>query len=52
MTGWKDNAPEGFKLMAITKVLVRTMMNNRELDITDQWQSAENWLWRRWKAFP
>ena len=41
--GWKDNAPEGFKLMAITEgATVRTMMNNRELDITDQWQSAEN----------
>lgn len=41
--GWdNENAPEAFKLMAITEAsTVRTMMSNRELDITDQWQSSE-----------
>ncbi|MEG2928931.1 MAG: ABC transporter substrate-binding protein [Oscillospiraceae bacterium] len=42
--GWKsEKAPEGFKMMAITEAsTVRTMINNGELDITDQWQSAES----------
>ncbi|MDO5690793.1 MAG: ABC transporter substrate-binding protein [Tissierellia bacterium] len=41
--GWSNGlAPESFKMMAITEAsTVRTMMNNRELDITDQWQSSE-----------
>lgn len=41
--GWDNEyAPEGFQMMAITEAAtVRTMMANRELDITDQWQSTE-----------
>lgn len=41
--GWKNAlAPEAFKMMAITEATtVRTMMNNRELDLTDTWQSTE-----------
>lgn len=41
--GWDNEyAPSGFKMMAITEATtVRTMVNNKELDITDQWQSAE-----------
>lgn len=41
--GWENEyAPEAFKMMAITEATtVRTMMNNRELDITDTWQSTE-----------
>lgn len=41
--GWKNKlAPKGFKMYAITEAsTVRTMMKNRQLDITDQWQSAE-----------
>lgn len=35
-------APEAFKQMAITEAAtVRTMINNKELDITDTWQSTE-----------
>lgn len=41
--GWENEyAPEAFKMMAITEATtVRTMMNSRELDITDTWQSTE-----------
>lgn len=41
--GWSnENAPKAFKQMAITEATtVRTMINNRELDITDTWQSVE-----------
>ncbi len=41
--GWDNQyAPEAFKQMAITEATtVRTMINNRELDITDTWQSTE-----------
>ena len=41
--GWNNQyAPAGFKMMAITEAsTVRTMVANKELDITDQWQSAE-----------
>lgn len=41
--GWdNEDAPSGFKMYAITEAsTVRTMMNSRQLDITDQWQSAE-----------
>lgn len=38
-----EKAPEAFKIMSISEAsTVRTMMNNRELEITDPWQSAEN----------
>lgn len=41
--GWDNEyAPEAFKQMAITEATtVRTMVNNKELDITDTWQSLE-----------
>ena len=41
--GWDNEyAPEAFKQMAITEATtVRTMVNNKELDITDTWQSIE-----------
>lgn len=41
--GWTNaKAPEAFKQMAITEATtVRTMINNKELDITDTWQSTE-----------
>lgn len=43
---WKgftyDKCPEGFKLMCVTEAAtVKTMVMNKELDITDQWQAAE-----------
>lgn len=42
--GWEnENAPDGFKMMAITEAAtVRTMIQNGSLDMTDQWQSPEN----------
>lgn len=42
--GWDNkNAPDGFKMMAITEAAtVRTMIQNGTLDFTDQWQSPEN----------
>ncbi len=42
--GWdNENAPDGFKMMAITEAAtVRTMIQNGSLDMTDQWQSSEN----------
>lgn len=41
--GWENElAPKAFKQMAITEATtVRTMVNNKELDITDTWQSVE-----------
>lgn len=41
--GWEnEKAPKAFKQMAITEATtVRTMINNKELDITDTWQSVE-----------
>lgn len=41
--GWSNEyAPDGFKMMAITEAsTVRTMIANKELDVTDQWQSTE-----------
>lgn len=41
--GWDNEyAPEAFKQMAITEATtVRTMVNNKELDIADTWQSIE-----------
>ncbi len=41
--GWNnEKAPRAFKQLAITEATtVRTMMNNKELDITDTWQSVE-----------
>lgn len=41
--GWSNEyAPDGFKMMAITEAsTVRTMVANKELDVTDQWQSTE-----------
>ncbi len=43
--GWegRDDAPTEFRLMAVPEpATVRTMMNNREMEMTDQWQSTEN----------
>lgn len=41
--GWEnEKAPKAFKQMAITEATtVRTMINNKEMDITDTWQSVE-----------
>lgn len=41
--GWSnEKAPKAFKQMAITEATTaRTMVNNKELDITDTWQSVE-----------
>lgn len=37
-----DNAPEQFRMIATTETAtVRTLMSNRELDISDQWQTIE-----------
>ncbi|MCR4430233.1 MAG: ABC transporter substrate-binding protein [Tepidanaerobacteraceae bacterium] len=41
--GWDNDAPDAFKLIDTTEgATVRTLMNNRELEITDQWQTTEN----------
>lgn len=41
--GWQPNAPTGFKMIDNTEATtIRTMMANRELEITDMWQSTEN----------
>jgi len=41
--GWDKDAPDSFKLIDTTEgATVRTMMGNRELEITDMWQSSEN----------
>lgn len=37
-----ENAPEQFRMIATTETAtVRTLMSNRELDISDQWQTLE-----------
>ena len=37
-----ENAPEQFRMIATTETAtVRTLMSNRELDISDQWQTIE-----------
>lgn len=41
--GWDKDAPDAFKLIDSTEeATVRTLINNRELEITDQWQTTEN----------
>lgn len=41
--GWEEDAPEAIKLLDNTEgATVRTMMANKELEITDMWQSTEN----------
>ncbi|NPV43408.1 MAG: ABC transporter substrate-binding protein [Firmicutes bacterium] len=41
--GWENDAPEAIKLIDNTEgATVRTMLANRELEITDMWQSTEN----------
>lgn len=41
--GWEENAPQGFKIIDNTEsTTIRTMIANRELEITDQWQTTEN----------
>jgi len=40
---FKPNAPDELKLYGITvPTTIRTMVTNRELEITDQWQTVEN----------
>ncbi len=41
--GWKENAPDAFKIIYSTEpTTVRTMMANKDLEITDMWQTTEN----------
>ncbi len=43
--GWtgRENAPTAFRQLAVPEpATVRTMMNNREMEMTDMWQSSEN----------
>lgn len=41
--GWDDDAPDAIKLIDNTEgATVRTMIGNRELEISDMWQSTEN----------
>jgi peptide/nickel transport system substrate-binding protein len=41
--GWDKDAPDTIKLIDTTEgATVRTLMNNRELEVTDQWQTSEN----------
>ncbi len=41
--GWEEDAPQGFQLIDNTEpTTIRTMIANKELEITDQWQTAEN----------
>ncbi len=41
--GWKDGAPKQFKIVDTTDgTTVRTMLSNKELEISDQWQTNEN----------
>jgi len=41
--GWDADAPEAFKIIDNTEgTTIRTLMTNRELEITDQWQTKEN----------
>lgn len=40
---WDQDAPESFKIIDNTEgTTVRTLMSNRELEITDPWQTKEN----------
>ncbi|SLM18420.1 Extracellular solute-binding protein family 5 [uncultured spirochete] len=40
---WDPNAPTAFKEIDTTEAsTIRTMMRNKELEITDMWQSSEN----------
>lgn len=42
-TGWDKDAPDAIRLIDNTEgATIRTMMGNRELEITDMWQSTEN----------
>lgn len=41
--GWEENAPEVIKLIDNTQAsTIRTLLSNKELEITDMWQSTEN----------
>lgn len=41
--GWEKDAPEAIKWIDNTEATtIRTMLNNKELEITDMWQSTEN----------
>lgn len=41
--GWDQDAPVSFKIIDNTEgTTIRTLMTNRELEITDQWQTKEN----------
>ncbi len=41
--GWDSDAPDSFKIIDNTEgATIRTLMTNRELEITDQWQTKEN----------
>ena len=41
--GWDADAPDAFKIIDNTEgVTIRTLINSRELEITDQWQTQEN----------
>lgn len=44
---WQEidkDAPDSFKIMGVTEpVTVRTLMANKELEITDEWQPTENY---------
>jgi peptide/nickel transport system substrate-binding protein len=41
--GWHSDAPTAFKIIDTTEAsTIRTMMKNKELEITDMWQSSEN----------
>ncbi len=40
---WDPNAPEGFSVLGVNETaVVRTMISNKELSITDEWQSQES----------
>lgn len=40
--GWSENAPEAFSIInQSTAATIKTMMASQELEITDQWQTAE-----------
>jgi peptide/nickel transport system substrate-binding protein len=41
--GWDKDAPDSFKLMDTTEgATVRTLIRNKDVEITDQWQTMEN----------
>lgn len=41
--GWEENAPESFKIIYGTEPsTVRTMLANKQLEISDMWQSTES----------